>query len=893
MVSNMQKPSVVIFKLSRWSLNCFSMATVLGVASLPFAPACGQEPAAPATEVSSQPEDSAPASSADQGGAVPGATLNAAVSVSGLEDGQPLSFSFERAPWRDVIKWLADECGLALQYEELPTGSFSYSDAGEFSRQAAIDRVNLFLLPQGYTLVQSGRLLSVINLGDPRSMQQLDALASFTTAEQLAGLPRHEVVKCMFALGELTAQDAVEELSALQLMTTPAVFSKTNQLMITDTVAKLQSVKAILDAFQPQGLDNGTMMKSFALKHAVAEDILLVARPHLGLATGEMIGIDVSLSTDLQGKNIFVTGVEDRVKLVENLVQALDQPAARVSATQDAAELRSHFVKGGNTRMIYDVLQTLLAGESLRLSIDDAASSIVALAPPAIQNEIAQTVSQMQAGDADFEVIPLKSIDPYFAISLLEEMLDLPSSYDDPDDVPADAPKVDADPGNMRLFVRAKPYQIEQIKKIIAGLDSAGSTQAEHIRVLPLTGSGAEDSLKAAAKFWRRENPIVLFPSDECGQPRAAAERVVGQLAGRAQADVPLTARLVSVPTERESKSARFLTDNIRSQAPLIRCQITDRGVILQSEDAQALEEFERHLKAITGPVLTLPAPPTVFYLQYTKPEDALRLLAELLDGGESAMEAQTDTLVNGYVSSRSGSFLGSLVTSRDGTITMMSDSITVVAEPRLNRLIAQGTTQDIQLIEDYLTIIDKDSSIAENRTYGTSHVIELQHTNATEIAAAIREAYAGRITASSAGTAAANARAAGDPAEQRPAPRSNDEGRDQGDRKTASKSGSSQSSRDLEPKMTIAVHQASNSLIVTAPDQLFEEVENLAKLLDTRSEETIEILAPLDAAALQAVLQPENAGSRSSSSSSRDRRSDGSTRSQILDLFKSRGFQN
>ena len=61
-------------------------------------------------------------------------------------------------------------------------------------------------------------------------------------------------------------------------------------------------------------------------KHVTAEDVLIVARPHLGLATGEMIGIDVSISADVLGKNIFVTGLEDKVKLLEGLVKAVDQP---------------------------------------------------------------------------------------------------------------------------------------------------------------------------------------------------------------------------------------------------------------------------------------------------------------------------------------------------------------------------------------------------------------------------------------------------------------------------------------------------------------------------------------------------------------------------------------
>ncbi|MEO1980468.1 MAG: hypothetical protein ABGZ24_08115, partial [Fuerstiella sp.] len=284
-----------------------------------------------------------------------------ATAATTIDPDAVLEFSFDGAPWRDVIQWLADSSDMALHVGGLPTGSFTYSDLNSFTPQEAIDRVNLFLLPQGFSLVRSGKLLSVINLTDPRSMQQLNALAKLVTVEQLDQLSDHDVVKCIFLLGELDAEDAVEELTALSLMTPPAVFSKTNQLMITDTAGNLKSVRTILAAFEPHALDNGTVVKSFVLQHVDAEDILIVARPHLGLATGEMIGIDVSLSADLQGKNIFVTGIEDKVKLIEGLITAIDLPKRSLTSSDGEAVLRTHSVEGGNVQIVYDVLQTLLA----------------------------------------------------------------------------------------------------------------------------------------------------------------------------------------------------------------------------------------------------------------------------------------------------------------------------------------------------------------------------------------------------------------------------------------------------------------------------------------------------------------------------------------------------
>ncbi len=790
-----------------------------------------------------------------------------------------LQFSFDGARWREVIQWLADQNDLALFVDDLPTGSFTYSDPNFFTHQQAMDRVNLFLLPQGYTLVRSGDLLSVINLGDPRSVQQLNSLAKLVKVDELQTLENHEVVKCFFPLGELSVEDALEELSALNLMTTPASFERTNQLLITDTAGSLKNVQTIIEAFKPSTLDNGTIVKSFALRHVDAEDILMVARPHLGLATGEMIGIDVSLSADLQGKNIFVTGIEDKVKLIEGLISEIDKPSLEAEAV-GAAELRTHLVSGGNTEVVYNVLQTLLAGKTVRMSMDEAAGTIVVLATVDIQNEIAQTVSQMQLDEAEFAVIPLKNIDPYFAISLLEEMLDLSDStsssinfepwrregrgWGQQPEVEKFVPKIDADPGSNRLFVLAKKSQLEQIRKIVTELDvssisDGGGLQSDQkFRVFPLKGKQAELALETAAKFWREDNPILLFRSSSSLEPQSL-ER---DLHAEPTQEINYTAQ----GADTNSLTARFLTDNIDSQAAVIRCQVTPRGLLLQSDDTKALDLLEESLRAIAGPGDSAPSPPIVFYLKYTRPNDALRTLAELLDGGEAAKEAEADTLVNGFVAS-SDYYLGSIVTTREGTMTLMAGTITVVADTRLNRLIAQGTESEIELIQDYLKIIDKETSITTIETFGTSHVIELRNIKATEAATIVREAYANRLVAGP-----NTARPPGQPGKGQPqdpraaaaakAEQNGDrggEGRDEGQngKKTQQQQKSSGSSNQgLEPKMSLAVHEPSNSLIVVAPEQLFREVESLVKLMDTRSAQTMRIISAKNSAGVDQMLQ-------------------------------------
>ena len=300
------------------------------------------------------------------------------------------------------------------------------------------------------------------------------------------------------------------------------------------------------------------------------------------------------------------------------------------------------------------------------------------------------------------------------------------------------------------------------------------------------------------------------------------------------------------------SASGRILSGKLNSDLPPIQIQVTDRGILLQSEDAKALTQFEDILRRVVGPVDSVTSAPIVYYLKYAKPDEAIRMLAELLDGMDSASEAEAGTLVNGIVSNSSGTFLGSLILSRDGNLTLTYGTMTVVADTRLNRLIAQGTANELERIEMFLKIIDKDRSITDIQIYGTSHLIELENVEAADVAVAVREAYFGRILGGNSSNPNQSPSSRNGNPSQSSRDRNSNDGRSgddknggskpkQGQKPPAPKPGGGSSLN--EPRMTIAVHEPSNSLIVTAPEPLFLEVEKLVKLIDSRSVQTVEIL--------------------------------------------------
>lgn len=887
--------------------------------------------------------DDVPVEPADEEGANTAEAIQA-VGGDALRDDGRLAFSFNGAPWREVLNWLAEESGLALHVSELPSGSFTYSDPERFSVEEAISRLNLFLIPQGYSVVRRGQLLSVITLGDPRSLQQLDAIAELVSREELSEKSSNSIVKCMIPLGDIISELAIAELKPLMLMSTPTVLPQSNQLIVVDTASKVRNVFSVIDAMQAQP-EEETVVKRLKLKHTDFDTVVMVAGSHLGFQGNEAASADLSISTDLSGTSLFVSGTQQQVEKLQALLEVIDIPDDSQSDAENLI-LRSHAVTAGNLQAVYDVLVTILNDKAIRLSLESKTSSIVALAPAEVHQQIEQTIQELRAPAVEFAVVDLQTLDPYFAITLLGEMFGKADESnerdyrrrDDDENQPTIAPpRIDADAENGRLFVRGTKDQIAQVRQVVESLD-APKSRGEEVRVVPLRGADGRKVLELARDAWDgRSNVIVLPPLRPGGaeilertlngtpargnrvaegKRRPTDSKQLEEDAGRQnsdglgeieqQTDKPLPEDEIVTEvrsTKIQSPFPKSLDSRIAGSADAsdqqtptvstvstsvsesaeangkeettIRSQLTPEGILLQSEDTGALDDFESLLMQVGSVGKTRISPPVAYYLKYVSAEEAVRMLADLLDGENALASSPTGSLVNGgSVSSAGSGYYGSLLYSRDGRTTVSAGSATIVSDARLNRLIVQGTTDDIAVVEKYLKLIDKGESITNIETFGTSHVVELVHTKAEDVAKVIRDAYRGRIIGEDAG-----------PSQQRggPDPRGDDRRDDapRDDNDQAQRSAVDKPTRGRQPEMTLAVHEASNSLVITAPDPLFAEVEKLIQSVDTKSEQVIQVIPAGDGVDLEAIMQrvmgvevtSSSRGSSSrSSSSSRDR---------------------
>ncbi len=822
----------------------------------------GQEPASADADVL---EDSLVAASVTEASSLPLKHSESQPSMAAQTTDAPLKFSFDRTAWREVFAWLANESGLALHVTELPGGTFTYADPNQYTATGAIDRINMFLLPDGFSLVRAQGLLSVLNLRDSRSLQRLDSIARTVTPEDLSSLDDHEVVKCFFPLMELRSSDVTTELSRMQLMTEPTALEASRQLVIIEVARKLRNVQIVLDAMQTEMASKQSLVKPFQLKHVTLEDVLQVARPHLGIETGLTHSAEFNVSSDESGKKLFISGTPQALKLFESLVQVVDVADESSTVVQESPILKSHRVRDENLTAVYEVLQTVLTGKSLRLSMEPATNSVIALTDSSTHKIIEDTIAELEGLENVFAIIPLQTIDPYFTITLLNQMFELnssttPNSWRNPPPPPSkNAIKIDADPAGMRLFVRGPKDKVAEIQRVVEELDRQGQSGNE--RVVPIFGAKAESVLGEAKSTWRGANPIAdsIKVSEIETQIIERTVQPVQNHSGQASSSEDHDA---SGYPNRAKNAAGFVSarnSNISDEnSDEIGATITPRGIVLQSNDTKALERFENHVRSLANNDDSKRVETIIYYLKYSPADEATSLLADLLNGTTSVVESSTSAkLVNGAVpSGRSSSLLGSyLRTTKDGSTLVTAGSLTVIADARLNRLICVGTSSDLELIEQYLTVIDRDTSLTTIETRGVSHVIELQHAKAREIADVIRDTYGDRVALN---TEQKNAQQA---------QRANDRERGQ-----ATNENNIQTSKNREPQMQVAVHEVSNSIVVTAPESLFQDVQKLVARLDEQSEQAVEVIFYPSAQGVEMLRETLQSGDRSRDRSSRSR---------------------
>lgn len=772
-----------------------------------------------------------------------------------------LRFSFRYQPWEDVLNWLSEEADLSLQSDLVPEGTFNYSDSRAYTPTEAIDLINGVLLTRGYTLVRRGRLLTVMNLED----EIPDVLVEFVPVEKLDQRGEFELLKTVFQLSKMEPSTAEAEIR--QLLgpgRTMVVMPQSQQVMVTETAGKLRMIRDVIDRVEnPDKYRTGKVVE-INLKHITAEEVFSLVRPHLGLEEEQLTGEGISLSANAVGTRIFAAGDQAKLTILQEIVERADESVVGDTATTVAEQpqLQTYQIRAATPEQVLAVLQTLLAGlPDVRLDIDTANRKLIALARPTEHKTIQATLQELEGEAPQADIIPLNRLDPETALSLINTFF--PSA----EEGGTNAPIVTADPVTMKLYIRGTATQVAQIRELLSKIEGPEARgPGGNVRVLPFTGGSALEAIQRAERLWTGRNPIRMnIPAEASGpgniqlkslgtEPRA--EPPAGEADSQDKPSMPAPTRDTSGQSNR-SRVTRASTpamdyqfvaqDTGEEPSPSdqsyaeIRVEVTPAGIVIASDDEEALDRFEDLVRRFMA--LDSGQPDfNVFFLKFAKADVARQLLQDILGGtstggGGNLLGDVASNLIGGPLGSLLGGGGGGGEESSTVTTIQASGAVSIVADPRLNALVVQAVPADIRMIEQLLKVIDREGSITEVYTAGMPRIIPVIYTSAADVASVVKEAFADRMSGGGGGASRGGGNQQAQAAEFIRALR----GGGRGGR------GGGNEARGEEAKMTVAVDSRSNSLIVTAPEQLYLQVRALVEQIDqagVESTESIQVLS-------------------------------------------------
>ena len=411
---------------------------------------------------------------------------------------QKLRFSFRGQRWDDVIDWFADEADLTIALDAVPGGTFNFVDDREYTVSQALDVMNSVLLTKAYTMVRRDKMLFIVDLQDDLDKELVRDLLSETPPAVLDERGEYELTKCRFSLTSIPADEAVKQITPLLGPAgSAAVMPQANQLSIVETGGRLRSIHDIL-----KQLDEQKTLYTFRLRSASPQRILENARQLLGIAedaNGTEDGT-IRIAIDEQGGTVLAAGKPEKVALVRQIVQELDGESDGPRFTSSDMEFRTHSVRAADAASVLRVLQTVLAGRQagVRVEIHPGTGDIIAFARPDQHQRIEDTIAEMEQNPLDFEVIPMRTVDPASAIVLIGNMFKGDGE---------NAPSVDGMLEPPQIIVRGTQAQINQIKTLLARLGESFNRGREvqgNFRMLKMDPAAASDVIRQAREIWGR-----------------------------------------------------------------------------------------------------------------------------------------------------------------------------------------------------------------------------------------------------------------------------------------------------------------------------------------------------------------------------------------------------
>ena len=432
-------------------------------------------------------------------------------------ENRKIRISFQKAPWRMVLEWFANEAGLSLELESAPPGSFSYRDetGTTYSIDETFNLINSYLLRRNFLMVRTGKLLMLVNLNDGLPVE----LVRDVPLEKLDEIGDYEVVRVLFNLTGTTPENVQAEIQ--QFVTSGSVgqvtaLSKSQQVYVTAFGDRLRTVREIIkgiDSPEVSAAIEPVTLKNIDVDAAVKQLKLLLPLADNDPTLRAMIGSN--------GASIWLAGRRDRVASAKHMLQVMDVPT-----DTSGVSFKVYPVPSASATVVLSIIQTRLAGRpDVRASLDATIGAIAFQGRAEDHQKVEEIISEMEDAAFITEVLQLSRMSTTAAKELIDNYFSptTSSTSSQPRNpfMPGGgasntstantvaAPIVTTNTTAKQLIVRGTRSQIEQIKDLLTKsgepnlrVNAAYVGNQERLRSIPMSEKQAQLVLQIAQQMW-------------------------------------------------------------------------------------------------------------------------------------------------------------------------------------------------------------------------------------------------------------------------------------------------------------------------------------------------------------------------------------------------------
>jgi type II secretory pathway component GspD/PulD (secretin)/uncharacterized low-complexity protein len=800
-----------------------------------------------------------------------------------------VEFSFNGQPWPDVLQWLAGVSGFSLDWQELPADYLNLSTQHSYTLPETRNLINSRLRDRGYTMLLSGDVLSVVKIDkvDP-------SLVPRVTEEDLYDLQPFDMVKLSFQLPATVDVAAVSEDLKKVLSTHAKVLPlpATRRVLIIDAVANLRGVSALLN--EERLVAEGKIVPAeIVLEHRRAEKVIDILYVILGLdpATqpsqmdlqiqqqkmaiiqqiagqgkdvSKMLGQDapeVFIAFNAQRNSLLVNAPPEQLKIIERSISLLDVPTAGESASNTTGDSSQRIAKSYKLESIdpKSLLSTLEEIGDLspmaELRADSRADILFCRCTAADHAKIEKMIEQLDGQSMRTVVFELRkhpadavagTLRDLFAPKKEEKGNDFgyygyysPWDYGygqdrDEQKQPSSDLRVDADVENNRLFVRGSDEEIEQVRDFLSKIGESTDEQPRAERVRVVEALDPEVTIKVLERLranWPSmgDNPLIIRGPGGASISPAPQEPVEKEEpteraanTGSPRASVHYAVETVASDVPDRAEAERNKSSALTSSPEVIITITPDGRLLLSSEDTMALDRIEQMIDNATPPQRRF----KVYQIDHVRASSIYLTLTGLYKEeikGETP-ERRWDWRTDSWVTSGSKSE-SQLSRRKLLKIDYDFNSNTL--------LVANASPQQLEEIEELIREYDKPS--AQDAQSRRIAAIKVEYSRATVIAAALKEVYRDLLSQRDKEFEKDEKSGSTIPKESTTilrfgSPSDTDDG--SGERERPAEIG-------FQGALSVGVDEISNTIIVSAQEEVFDSVLEIIKALDEQAKPT------------------------------------------------------